>query len=351
VRSASDLGLSKITYDRIINSLPNVWTDMLNQGPAAPAPKEWFLRDVKMPAEHINRVVSIEDNQVHVERFSVNPDSTFVASEPVVSAVDLNEFDMIRAHVTAHREGLLCHGPQQLLELDPARLILDQRHGNTTKQIKIMQSSVKGSRGVLTAAKSEPIDIAAKWPSIQQMPWKRVLRWVWMAARDRLVNDFVFKFVHRRLPIGERRDWDKELNVGCPCGQELETAEHLFCECTVAKSVWTWLFNAWESAAGQHLDVTCLNAFFGSVPPARLRAKKAYWQLFGIVQGEVLYSIWLERNRWVHDEQPYSAAAIKGRSVARILRAGQACVHLHDVSGFRETFDALFSTLSDSIIS
>ena len=344
------LGLSRITYKRIVDALPAAWQQFLHDGTAPPLPGEWFLADLTMPPPHVFLVHAINGTDVTLHRFSANIDGTFAALHPSVIHVAVQDFEFVRAHVTQHRVDHLCHGPQQLLELDPACLFVDQRVGGVTKQVELKMATVNGTTKALTALKAETADFAAKWRNLQ-LPWKRTLRWIWSPLRDGLVNDLLLLLVHRRLSLGDRRHWDPDMNVSCPCGLELETPEHLFCECAVAQSIWRWFFSAWRSSTGTQLAPTVRNTLFGSVPVSHVRSKsKAYWGLLSVAQSQILYSIWLARNRWVFDEEPFSAATIKATATVRILHACQAAVQLHECAGFVDTFDSLYATLQDTIM-
>ena len=178
------------------------------------------------------------------------------------------------------------------------------------------------------------------------MPWKRVLRWIWSPLRDRRINDFLFKIVHHRLPIGERRHWDPDVNVACPCGNDLETLPHLFGVCAVARPFWTWFFRSWRTATGRLINTSTRTTLFGSLPSSRLRRNvKAYWRLFTIAHPEALYCIWLQRCRWVFDDQPYSSTAIAAFLKARLATALSSASHLASVPGFLAYADAFLDAL------
>ena len=189
------------------------------------------------------------------------------------------------------------------------------------------------------------MDVTSKWSHFT-LPWARVWRWCRFGSRNRQVNDFLFKISHRRLQIGERRIWDPGLNVSCPCGQELETQEHLFGVCHVARQVWSWFLRAWRTATGVKVEASAKNVFFASVPPTRVRNhKKTYWRLVAIVHPEVLYSIWLSRNRWVFDEEEHSPRVVAAIARARIHHACEAASTLHELPGFIALFDSLYHAL------
>ena len=349
IRSRQDLGLSKVTFERIINAVPRDWLLLLHDGPSAPLPGEWFMFDTIMPPSEVLRIHAIVDGMVTLHCFNSDRDSTFASDHSSERHVSLMDFTFIRAHVTPHRNGFLCHGPLQLLELDPDRLLIDQLINGRLMQKTITESTVNGTTKALTALKAEVPDLAQSWPNIV-LPWKRAFHWVWSSLRDRHINDFLFKLIHRRLPLGERRLWDPDLNISCPCGLQLETLPHLLCECDVAKSVWKWFFAAWRKATGHALAGTPQVILFGSIPPSKIRVNdKAYWNWFRIAQPEVLYTIWLARNRWVFDEEPFSAVSIKVHVSVRILRAGQAAVLQH-TDGFFGIGDALLAALQDTIL-
>jgi hypothetical protein len=257
---------------------------------------------------------------------------------------------LVRAHITWSDGCLWYNGQLREVALLPDRLVIDQRAatGDTTR-MPLRTATSRGTTSALVASKTAPVDFASKWPAMT-LPWKRVLRWVWTSTRDRHVNDFLYKLIHRRLPLGYRRYWDPQLEVGCPCGGALETLEHLFGVCPIARSVWTWFFSAWRRATDIRLVASPRHVFFASLPPAHLRRNNApLYKLLSIAHTEALYSIWLCRNRYVFDDDPYEPVVIKALALSRILAACQAASSLHHLPGYTAVFDALYSALQDSV--
>ena len=84
------------------------------------------------------------------------------------------------------------------------KLSIDQRNGHETTAAPVTTIPVHATTAALTSLKTQqPVDFAVKWPQLQ-LPWKRVLRWIWSPYRDRHINDLLFKIIHHGLPIGER---------------------------------------------------------------------------------------------------------------------------------------------------
>jgi hypothetical protein len=281
-----------------------------------------------------------------LDTYSIHP-GLCVLPSPSPSRRFVDFADLARALVLDQCGELRFRGMLRKVDIVPGSLSIMQRDGTHSTAKPVSSMTVHATRTALQALEAIPTDPAAKWPSII-INWKRVWRWCWSSTRNRHVNDFIYKVIHRRLPIGERRPWDPGLNVGCPCGQDLESMEHLFGVCQVARRVWTWFFRGWRTATGVRLPATSRNVFFASVPGARVRNQdKAYSRLFGIIHPEVLYSIWLARNRWVFDEDLFSARVIAATARARILIACEAAVTLHELPGFIALFDSLYSALEE----
>jgi hypothetical protein len=180
------------------------------------------------------------------------------------------------------------------------------------------------------------LNLAHKWDHLpHKLPVKRALKWVWFRHRNRKINDLLYKLLHRRLPIGANRIWDPDLNVGCPCGDDLETTEHLFFSCAVSRSVWLWFRRVWSATTWHQLPDNLYAALFCSIPPSRIpKHRKGAATLLAIAHPELLYAIWLTRCRWVFDEDPFSALYIINTFRSRIKIAISNTEYLSKLHNF-----------------
>jgi hypothetical protein len=290
-------------------------------------------------------VQEVRDGVVYCDRYWVDRQRIVRPLPSPLLRLSLRFFPHARAHVFETAGDLVSHGPLDQVPLIPGMLTIDQISDGKVARTPVTSLSARSTTAALQQKRSAPVDLSLKWPSLV-LPWKRVYRWVWSPYRDKRVNDFLFKIMHRKLPVGANRHYDPDLNVGCPCGQDLETLEHLFGVCPIARSVWTRVLRAWQSATGRLLPATPRTIFFGSVPPSRLRPNnKAYWRLLAIVQPEILYGIWLQRCRWIFDDDVYSVHAITAIIKTRILNALAAATPLHNISGFIAIVDSFLDSL------
>jgi hypothetical protein len=356
VKAADELGLSKVTYDRIIGALPDAWCLLINDGAAPPCPSEWFMASVIMPASWIFQVVSVADNVISMRRFSLNIDSSFNSDDPTEIDVPTACFDFIRAHVTEHRHGYLCHGPQQLLELDPALLSVDQLVGTRMTRVPLLKTTVRGCAKALTATKASTPNFSV-WDThlLQTTPirWKRIINWIWSPHRDRKINDWLWKLIHRALPLGfNRRRFSDDIN--CACGTDVvESIEHVFGACAVFSALWAWFRNAWHEATKVVIGDSLYDRLFCSVPtftrPLKQQDNKMYWILFGVAHSELLYCWWLHRCDAVMDDQldAFTPTAIAARFRHRLTVHVGAIMDLARYTGLQSWTDPFIGAMVD----
>ena len=325
-------------------AVPHSWRVRLRLGPTAPVPGDWFVADKVPRPTTILHVTNNDNGSALADTFTINRNNN-VRPLPSPRSHLWHTTDHVRAHVAPLDGVLKYRGYLHRVPLIADKLSIDQRNGHETTAAPVITIPVHATTAALTSLKTQqPVNFAVKWPQLQ-LPWKRVLRWIWSPYRDRHINDLLFKIIHHRLPIGERRQWDPDLNVACPCGNDLETLTHLFVDCPVARSSWTWFFNSWRVATGRVTVASTRASFFASVPPAHLRNDKAYWRLFSIAQPEMLYCIWLQRCRCLFDDQPYSSAIVVALFKARLISALSSASSLASVPGFLAYADALYDAI------
>jgi hypothetical protein len=63
------------------------------------------------------------------------------------------------------------------------------------------------------------------------------------------------------------------------------------------------------------------------------------------VIGELLFSIWLQRNRCIFDDEPFNAPIITALFRARIQQAASSATPLEAIPGFIATFDSFIEQL------
>jgi hypothetical protein len=353
IRTEADLRLSTITYDRIINALPVRWKQLIHDGPAPPSVGEWFARDCAVPTARVLRVHAIDNGVVHLHVFAANDDGTFNKDNFVVEQHTFLAFSAVRAHVTEHREGFLCHGPQQLLELDPALLQVDQRIGATTTRVPLLKATVNGSSKQLTAAVAE-LPTFSGWQHLthtKPIRWRRIISWVWMPHRDNTIKAWLWRLLHRSLAIGFNRRRFAD-DVDCACDLSMETIEHLFNECAVFEAVWQWFRSAWHDATRMPLGNSLYDRLFCSVPVKSGAYKKKqhtrmYWTLLAIAHPILLHSLWLQRCDAVMGGNPqaFTAVSVAARFRQRLLVAIPPLMDLARYDGLQAWADDLIGAI------
>jgi hypothetical protein len=244
----------------------------------------------------------------------------------------------------------VAHGTLFTTPLIPEQLHIDQLVSARIVSTPVTDITVNATTKALTAIKATPPEFAPKWQRIvPPRNWSRIVRWIWSRNRNRKVSDFLYKLFNRRLQVGERRHYAED--VGCPCGLELETHQHLFTQCDVSKMYWRWFQQAWQHTTNHRLPFNNVsNVLFASVPPNRVRKDdRAKWRLLEIAHGEALYCVWLQRCRFVFDDELFDAQHIAALLRARIRLAIDSLPNLNKIDGFQALSTALIFNLDAPI--
>ena len=85
------------------------------------------------------------------------------------------------------------------------------------------------------------------------IPWKRVWKFLWKPLVPRHWNQTFFLLLHRGLPHGLRaynHDLSYPPSYNCPVCSDWESLSHVFLDCSLASSVWSWLKRTWKNSTG-----------------------------------------------------------------------------------------------------
>jgi hypothetical protein len=325
-RTADALRVPPAQHQRVLAALPERWRAVLERGPAPPRVGEVFATGVELPVGEVVRVARSAIGGL-VTGYYIYPDTEGIYSEQDFE--DAPEQDVVgplyRAQVVDLGRGRnLVEGTVDRLDAHPARLELLQ--ADPTGRIShkpLLQATAAGTRGALKAAAAE--SSATPWtvdrPSLARRAWA----WTWHPLRDNKVADFLWRVQHRALQLGvDRRRWaDDETGGACPfCKLHVETYEHLFQACA-ASTVHGKFNNFWQRASGHLAPASLVTPT--SQPRARSASAKARALLLPLLQGELVYSLWLQRNRALfdHDAAAGTPAAVWGSFRARATRLVQ----------------------------
>jgi hypothetical protein len=259
-------------------------------------------------------------------------------------------FPLLRAHVAHHRSRDVTLGALSTTPILSDQMFINQYVDKKLKSVPISELSINTTTKALSHIKQQLPDFDRKWTGIvrHHPSWKRVLKWVWCYNRHRKVNDFLFKVLHRRLPVGETRDYADD--PACPCGDDLETHEHLLVHCPSVAPFWRWFQHAVRRSTGLSINIDNTSLIFASVPPSRVRKQhRAKHRLLEIAHGEALYCIWLQRCNSFFDDQPFDSEYIAALLRSRLRLAIQAAQHLKRIDGFTDLATSLISQLDAPI--
>ena len=243
---------------------------------------------------------------------------------------------------SSHPDGRVVEGLLDCHDVVPSAVVIDQLRGSTVAPCPLLQSSVSGSRGALTALAAHPpaldnwtTDLAGWQPR-----WRQVFAWVWAGYHQRKTSDFLWKLMHRVLSLGiERRRWSADIHCAL-CADTIETYDHLFHTCTTTAAVWAWFAQAWHRAFNHRLPPGLRGVIFAAVSPRRLGTPfvKLRRIILGVCHGELLYCLWRLRCRALldNDHPAFNHTAIRATAIVTInsaldtLAATQRFHHIRD---------------------
>ncbi|WMV19835.1 hypothetical protein MTR67_013220 [Solanum verrucosum] len=107
--------------------------------------------------------------------------------------------------------------------------------------------------------------------------------------------------LHNRLQTTDRlQAWGMDVDQSCKlCKQQLESRDHIYVQCLFTQQVWerimNWLTWQWNSTTTWDDHLTwCI---------IRAKGKSLNAQIFKMVYAELVYGIWIERNRRIFENK------------------------------------------------
>jgi hypothetical protein len=317
----------------IHRSIPNDWLDIINNGFDPPSIGEWFLPSREMPPSIVYRVKSVnsDDNEVVLETFPVRLDAVINCcspndnpnTSPTLTHASLDPFEPIRAQVIVHREGWICNGPLDTIELlSDEDIFINQSIRNKIVSVPISQMTVRNTTIALVPVVKPTF---RSW-NMTTVNWRRVWMWVWASYRDKKVSSFLWRLSHRALSLGyNRRSYADSSCVLCTNNEE--TYEHFIHLCPSASDLWQGFCKVWKQTSGGHqLGSTLTDKLFCSLPKRIYKGARNKWMVLAIAHGELLYSLWLQRCRAVFDNDTsqlgkHTLVAVAKHRIDRALKA------------------------------
>jgi len=331
-RSYQDLGISRASHDRLLAAINPAWIALAN------APHDWRTDDWFAACDadvdvHQVRVVFKVCDQHQVERYVVHPAGVLALSEgeadvvpPVVPPplAPRRRVIVVLDPLNGSRGRLV--GFADTVSVDPNRLTILLKQGlQAPSRVPFLrQYSVKRGRHSLSALSwKEPLGVQDRWIQLHggAVNWRRVWLFAHLKSRVRVESDLLWRLLHRSLPVGSYlRHWNADARLVCAhqgCGDTLETHEHLFLHCPVAQDVWEWVFTLFDRIFGIALTPSLGTMLLCDSVHRWPRARQ---QVFVLLHGSALYSIWLARNAALFEGGEFSAAVIRRLAIARINR-------------------------------
>jgi hypothetical protein len=237
----------KISANRIKRAIPLPWIATLAKGPSPPLIGEFFSYHIATPLQQIMEIQSITQQDVHCLVLYISEHGNVIRPPiPPIRIISKSRFNLQRVHVITTSSGEdIATGGLSSTPLIANQLSIDQVIRNKIVTSPISTITVNATTKALTHYHQSVPDFNRKWLGlIPRRNWRRVLKWVWSRHRNKKVNDLIWKFLHRRLTVGENRTY--AYDVSCVCGDQLETHEHLFFECSISIQFWRWFCSAWR---------------------------------------------------------------------------------------------------------
>ena len=172
---------------------------------------------------------------------------------------------------------------------------------------------------------SEPTTRQPKLISLQNqqitITWAREKTRLKQLAPTR--RDLLMRLTRNALPLGHKRThWTIQCQTVCLlCNlNTIETAQHLFWDCAYARETWRWLPLPWKNQARRNLGWR--EALLGHEARAGPVEHNMAEQLWAIIRGCTMRTIWLERNRrYFYPELQVKAASLRHHQAIADIRA------------------------------
>ena len=162
-----------------------------------------------------------------------------------------------------------------------------------------LSSSIKSFKKVLVQATATPTTGPTKWGAA---PWKTLWRFN-RSLLHKCPRDIHFQILHSSLPVGAFIEkWSTSTTCGLCDSGVLESLEHLFWHCHLARSLW--------QTVSQRLTVGIgfSNALLGVSPfPRSQKVRKKEWS---VIFSAAITAIWKQRNSAVFNRQRVSLTSL-----------------------------------------
>ena len=182
---------------------------------------------------------------------------------------------------------------------------------NNTISKLIMESEPVMNKPRLISLNSQPIT----------MSWARENKILSQLAPTR--RDLLKRLTRNALPLGYKRiHWNTQCQVNCLLcdANTVETARHIFWECTFARQVWGNLHCPWRNQV--RTQVGWREVLMGYEVRAGPLGTDVTEQLWSIVRGCTMRTIWLERNRrYFYPELEVRSARFRHNQAMADIRA------------------------------
>ena len=117
-------------------------------------------------------------------------------------------------------------------------------------------------------------------------------------------KDLLYRIVRNALPIGCKRvTWGADYQTLCPnCNaSDIETAIHLFWECTYARRIWQQVKSPWKGAG--NTNITWTDVVLGTDIKLNNSTDALHDKIWAIIRACTLRVIWLERNHRIFNPE------------------------------------------------
>ena len=144
------------------------------------------------------------------------------------------------------------------------------------------------------------------------------------------LNDLLFRFLHGKVLTGNALFWLGEEEQRCPIDSEVQTIQHIWIECDVAKEAWKLFRTVWKEITGKTPHVPSTESeLIGmiAIPPMNYDIDQIRWR---IVYSGVIWTIWTAYLKYqfgeVNDYSPTGVRTLLWHAINRLSQRDRAIV-------------------------
>ena len=147
-------------------------------------------------------------------------------------------------------------------------------------------------------------------------PWTKIYKNIFKNPCPQIWNETYYLLLQRGLPNGDRayrHDLPYPPNYYCPnCPNSLETIEHIFVNCNIARGLWNWMKRTWKNTTGTAPPITLFYILSGgSLRFSKSLSQDHLKEIYIIFHRATIHTLWRIRCEIHHGNQVSLTGALK----------------------------------------